>query len=235
MAIVHSSSSTKRGEAIVNIYLLNDGQTSGPFDEAEIRRGVEEGRYSPQNLAWTSGKAAWHPLNELIHLGWENQRTYTEMSALTPSDVSGDAPDTHAAPSGQRPADEGIPVAGKWMVLITALNGTSAFVETSDDFVKCAGALTAIVLQLAAIILVVEKKNRPISILLVIHGIFVIWMNGAPLYVSRRDHGFLEHLLATAFVYSLWIYAAGAIGLSIESFSYHHHRRHASPPAPGSI
>lgn len=52
----------------MEIHIQKDGQKHGPFSEAQIRSGVDEGQFAPDDLAWSTGKASWQPLSALINL-----------------------------------------------------------------------------------------------------------------------------------------------------------------------
>jgi len=48
------------------IWIAQNGERSGPFDEADVRRWLAEGRYNEQTLAWRQGLAEWVPLYSLF-------------------------------------------------------------------------------------------------------------------------------------------------------------------------
>jgi hypothetical protein len=52
----------------MDIYIQKNGRTLGPFAEPRLRLGVEDGEFSPNDLAQMSGTDSWQPLHSLIHL-----------------------------------------------------------------------------------------------------------------------------------------------------------------------
>ena len=52
------------GGAIMNFYLLKNGQVTGPFTEAELRRQLAAGTVSREDMYAVEGDAAWKPLSQ---------------------------------------------------------------------------------------------------------------------------------------------------------------------------
>ena len=48
------------------IWIGQGGQKDGPFSEADLRQRIEEGKLSPDTLAWRKGKTEWKPLDALL-------------------------------------------------------------------------------------------------------------------------------------------------------------------------
>jgi hypothetical protein len=47
-------------------YLAQNGQQTGPFEDAHVEGWLAEGRCSPNDLAWREGMAEWVPLHALF-------------------------------------------------------------------------------------------------------------------------------------------------------------------------
>jgi hypothetical protein len=50
----------------MGIYIQKENRQIGPIDAETVRAGIKSGEYSGEELAWTQGNAAWHPLRELL-------------------------------------------------------------------------------------------------------------------------------------------------------------------------
>ena len=49
----------------MNTYILKNDQQTGPYDDADIQRGLATGRFTYDDLAWREGLAEWQPLGAL--------------------------------------------------------------------------------------------------------------------------------------------------------------------------
>jgi len=50
----------------MEIFVIRDGEQTGPFDEALVKTLLSEGGARPQDLAWRKGLARWLPLSEVL-------------------------------------------------------------------------------------------------------------------------------------------------------------------------
>lgn len=58
----------------MKVYLYRNGQTYGPYSEEAVRCFSEEGRASPNDLAWTSEQDEWVFLRELLEENSKDHR-----------------------------------------------------------------------------------------------------------------------------------------------------------------
>jgi ribosomal protein L40E len=49
----------------MSTYILKDNQQTGPYGQADIARGLADGRFSYDDLAWREGLGGWQPLRTL--------------------------------------------------------------------------------------------------------------------------------------------------------------------------
>jgi len=63
-----------------DIYLVQAGESCGPFDDGDIKEGVASGEFKPRDLAWRPGLTAWVPLHSLE----KNRTTLTTTFATEP-------------------------------------------------------------------------------------------------------------------------------------------------------
>jgi hypothetical protein len=80
----------------MDIYVQKNGRLVGPFAEARLRMGVEDGEFSPNDLAQMLGTNSWQPLVNLIHL----EGIYSPPPIQEPPSPSSDNPDqdSHTGP-----------------------------------------------------------------------------------------------------------------------------------------
>ncbi len=52
-------------------YIAKAGNQTGPYEESEIRRQVEEGTLTSNDLCWREGMADWQPIGTVFALGPE--------------------------------------------------------------------------------------------------------------------------------------------------------------------
>lgn len=50
----------------MDIYILRGEEQEGPYEEAAIKRQLNEGVLAPETMAWMQGMAEWQPLGELL-------------------------------------------------------------------------------------------------------------------------------------------------------------------------
>jgi S1-C subfamily serine protease len=48
------------------LYVLKNGEMFGPFREEQLRRGVEEGHFAPEDFVQIEGQEAWHPIGRML-------------------------------------------------------------------------------------------------------------------------------------------------------------------------
>ena len=51
----------------MEIFLIQDGQQTGPFSPDSVQAMITEGRVRPQDIGWRKGLAAWVPLSEVLN------------------------------------------------------------------------------------------------------------------------------------------------------------------------
>jgi uncharacterized RDD family membrane protein YckC len=49
----------------MNVWIIIDGEKAGPIADYEIRKGIANGQYSADTVAWHEGCAEWQPLRSL--------------------------------------------------------------------------------------------------------------------------------------------------------------------------
>lgn len=49
----------------MQIYVTRNGQQFGPYDEAALKAGLQNGSFTPADLVWYEGAAGWTPLSTL--------------------------------------------------------------------------------------------------------------------------------------------------------------------------
>jgi hypothetical protein len=52
----------------MQFFVQKNERQVGPFSETRIRRGIDAREFSPDDLAWTPGKASWRKLSTLLNL-----------------------------------------------------------------------------------------------------------------------------------------------------------------------
>lgn len=68
----------------MDIWIIQDGEKSGPIHDFEIRRKIESGELPSSTPAWHEGLAAWKPLAELPLFQGEFDRVPAEESEPVP-------------------------------------------------------------------------------------------------------------------------------------------------------
>lgn len=103
----------------MQIYLTRDGQQLGPYDEAAIRAGLQNGAFTPADLAWFEGAAGWAPLATVPGLGAADMPPPSPPVAAAPAWT---APGVPASPSPFAPAatPAGDGAAKRWTGRITS-------------------------------------------------------------------------------------------------------------------
>jgi len=66
-----------------DIYIVQGGVSTGPFDDAEIKQNLASGKFRPKDLAWRPGLTAWTPLTSLE----KNRTTLSTTFATEPPPV----------------------------------------------------------------------------------------------------------------------------------------------------
>ncbi len=65
----------------MQIYVTRNGQQYGPYDEAALKAGLQNGSFTPADLVWYEGAAGWAPLS-----------TLPGMAAARPAAAAADVP-----------------------------------------------------------------------------------------------------------------------------------------------
>ena len=65
----------------MKVFLVQDGEATGPFDEDEIRLWLKSGKLLPDTYATSQGLGEWKPVNEVL---LEENETSTNPSRLPP-------------------------------------------------------------------------------------------------------------------------------------------------------
>ena len=65
----------------MKIFLVQDGEPSGPFAEAEVRDWLKSGKIPPDTYATSGGLSEWKPVGEML---LEENETSTNPSGLPP-------------------------------------------------------------------------------------------------------------------------------------------------------
>src|SRR5579862_6585396 len=52
----------------MHIYIAQNGASTGPYDEEQVRAMLGAGVFSPDDLAWRDGMPDWQPLHVLLDL-----------------------------------------------------------------------------------------------------------------------------------------------------------------------
>jgi hypothetical protein len=95
----------------MQIYVQKNSEQTGPFEEAQIRAGIDSGEFKTDDLAWTTGKASWQPLSTLLTLDTSNpppiEPAMSESHAIAALSakniISADAhPSTRKSPTKKR-------------------------------------------------------------------------------------------------------------------------------------
>ena len=53
---------------MTSYYVARDGKQTGPFEEAEVLRQIEEGVLSPNDICWREGMADWRPIAAVLNV-----------------------------------------------------------------------------------------------------------------------------------------------------------------------
>ena len=115
----------------MDIYVQKNGQQHGPIPETKVREGIDAGKYSPNDLAWTAGKASWQPLSVLIKLDVNLPPPITEPTG----DV--DSADSIEPPAFQVPSITSREEATRSLITIAiedddfTVNGSSILIPTA--------------------------------------------------------------------------------------------------------
>ena len=78
---------------VMQIYIAEGTQQTGPFDLETIKTGLRAGKYQPSQLAWFEGAAGWEPLSKLPGL-----ETFLPPPPAAPPAVPSPAPPPAAFP-----------------------------------------------------------------------------------------------------------------------------------------
>ena len=71
----------------MEIFLIQDGQQTGPFTPDSVQAMLTEGRVRPQDIGWRKGLAAWVPLDEVLKS--ENETGAETPAQITPGEGDG--------------------------------------------------------------------------------------------------------------------------------------------------
>ncbi|MHA3771608.1 DUF4339 domain-containing protein [Verrucomicrobiota bacterium sgz303538] len=214
----------------MDIFIHRGGRRVGPFDDAEVRAGIEFGEYQPTDLAWTPGRATWHPLKEIlglpeIHATESDSPVEVSTTDSAGQELEGDTevPLAHNrannATTAQKVIDEGMPA-----VVFTILDGAALwFFWPNDETIDLAAALVIFAIRLAVLLFAVYRQSRIAAILCLIPPIFSIWISfqtpfstiGSPIWVS----------LLKQVIFSLpWLFLALVVRMIFAVFRYHRGR-----------
>ncbi len=50
----------------MEIWIIRDGEKTGPFHDFEVRRRIEDGELSAETVGWHEGLDGWKPLSEIV-------------------------------------------------------------------------------------------------------------------------------------------------------------------------
>lgn len=64
--LYHFNSSNETASKIMAIYISQNRQQLGPFEESQVLEGLREQRFAPDDLAWKEGMPDWQPLRQLF-------------------------------------------------------------------------------------------------------------------------------------------------------------------------
>jgi hypothetical protein len=68
----------------MKIFLVQDGEATGPFDEGEIRHWLETGKLSPDTFATREGLGEWKPVSVVLPEECEPSETSSELPPTYP-------------------------------------------------------------------------------------------------------------------------------------------------------
>lgn len=66
------------------LYIQKEGRQWGPFTTEELEGQVASGAFSREDLFWTEGMDAWHPLSEIVETAPETEGTATTAEEESP-------------------------------------------------------------------------------------------------------------------------------------------------------
>lgn len=78
----------------MNVWIVIDGERKGPIADYEVRRGISEGKYPAETVAWHDGCAEWMPLARMAL--FEREFTVAKPVVEVRMDVPRDEVDTTA-------------------------------------------------------------------------------------------------------------------------------------------
>lgn len=81
----------------MEIFLIQDGQQTGPFTADSVQAMLTEGRVRPQDIGWRKGLAGWVPLSEVLESG-------NGTGAETPEQAASEEANGANGSSAQEPA-----------------------------------------------------------------------------------------------------------------------------------
>ncbi|RYD17810.1 MAG: RDD family protein [Verrucomicrobiaceae bacterium] len=88
----------------MEIWIIRDGEKTGPFHDFEVRRRIEDGELTADNVAWHEGMDGWKPLSEieLFRREFEKETAPTASDHIQPEEAS-PSPLTGPPPIPQQP------------------------------------------------------------------------------------------------------------------------------------
>jgi GYF domain 2 len=85
----------------MDIWIIRDGEKTGPFHDFEIRRKIEAGELSATTSAWHEGLTAWKPLVEIDLFTREFQ--LEKSAAAKAEEISSSLPESPPLPLEAKP------------------------------------------------------------------------------------------------------------------------------------
>ena len=88
----------------MDIWIIRNGEKTGPFRDFEIRHKIEDGELSPTTPAWHDGLPAWQPLGEIDLFRREFDLPNLEVGVDEDEDEEQEAPrNPESRPPGPSP------------------------------------------------------------------------------------------------------------------------------------